>query len=166
MVSPSGTRGTGSTRVRAGRRLNDGLSAESPQSVLPPSPFAAPSIVNVNNTGDAAGLLNNATTYSNNSVPDLIGKVALEPGFGHFELKGLVRFFDDRLSATNLNAATRLPGRTDTALGYGIGGAATVPVIDKRLDLQVSGLVGRYGSAQLPDFALKGPGERMVENVR
>ena len=39
-----------------------GLSAESPQSVLPPSPFAAPSLVNVSNTGDAAGLLNNATT--------------------------------------------------------------------------------------------------------
>lgn len=139
-----------------------GLSAESPQSVLPPSPFAAPSLVNVNNTGDAAGLLNNSTTYSNSSVPDLIGKVAIEPGFGHFELKGLVRFFDDRLSATNLNAQTRLPGRSDTALGYGIGGAATLPVIDKRLDLQVSGLVGqgigRYGSAQLPDFALKADG--------
>ncbi|GJD56301.1 MULTISPECIES: hypothetical protein [Methylobacterium] len=139
-----------------------GLSAESPQSVLPPSPFAAPSLVNVNNTGDAAGLLNNATTYSNNSAPDIIGKLALEPGFGHFELKGLVRFFDDRLSPTNLTAAVRLPGRSDTALGYGIGGAATVPVIDKRLDLQVSGLVGqgigRYGSAQLPDFALKADG--------
>ena len=139
-----------------------GLSAESPQSVLPPSPFAAPGIVNVSNAGDPIGQLNTSTTYSNNSVPDIIGKVALEPGFGHFELKGLVRFFDDRLSATNLDAATRLPGRTDTALGYGIGGAVTLPVIDKRLDLQVSGLVGqgigRYGSAQLPDFALKADG--------
>lgn len=139
-----------------------GLSAESPQSVLPPSPFAAPSNVNLSNAGDPVGQLNTTTTYSNNSVPDIIGKVALEPGFGHFELKGLVRFFDDRLSATNLNAVTRLPGRTDTALGYGIGGAATLPVIDKRLDLQVSGLVGqgigRYGSAQLPDFALKADG--------
>ena len=139
-----------------------GLSLESPQSVLPPSPFAAPGIVNVSNAGDAVGQLNTSTTYSNNSVPDVIGKLALEPGFGHFELKGLVRFFDDRLSPTNLTAATRLPGRTDTALGYGIGGAATLPVIDKRLDLQVSGLVGqgigRYGSAQLPDFALKADG--------
>ncbi|MBU69644.1 MAG: hypothetical protein CL858_30175 [Cupriavidus sp.] len=139
-----------------------GLSAESPQSVLPPSPFAAPGFVNVNNIGDAAGLLNNSTTYSNNSIPDLAGKLAVEPGFGHFELKGLVRFFDDRLSPTNLTAATRLPGHTDTALAYGIGGAATVPMIDKHLDLQVSGLVGqgigRYGSAQLPDFALKANG--------
>lgn len=139
-----------------------GLSLESPQSVLPPSPFAAPGLVNVSNAGDAVGQLNTSTTYSNNSAPDVIGKLALEPGFGHFELKGLVRFFDDRLSPANLTAATRLPGRTDTALGYGIGGAATLPVIDKRLDLQVSGLVGqgigRYGSAQLPDFALKADG--------
>lgn len=139
-----------------------GLSAESPQSVLPPSPFAAPGIVNVSNTGDAVGQLNTTTTYSNNSAPDLIGKVALEPGFGHFEVKGLVRFFDDRLSPTSLTATTRLPGHSDTAVGYGIGGAATLPVIDKRLDLQVSGLVGqgigRYGSAQLPDFALKADG--------
>lgn len=139
-----------------------GLSLESPQSVLPPSPFAAPGLVNVSNAGDAVGQLNTSTTYSNNSAPDVIGKLALEPGFGHFELKGLVRFFDDRLSPANLTAVTRLPGRTDTALGYGIGGAATLPVIDKRLDLQVSGLVGqgigRYGSAQLPDFALKADG--------
>jgi len=139
-----------------------GLSAESPQSVLPPSPFAAPGLVNLSNAGDAVGQLNTSTTYSNNSAPDLIGKVALEPGFGHFELKGLVRFFDDRLSPTSLTATTRLPGHSDTALGYGIGGAATLPVIDKRLDLQVSGLVGqgigRYGSAQLPDFALKADG--------
>jgi hypothetical protein len=139
-----------------------GLSAESPQSVLPPSPFAAPATVNLSNAGDPIGQLNTTTTYSNNSAPDIIGKVALEPGFGHFELKGLVRFFDDRLSPANLTPSTRLPGRTDTALGYGIGGAATLPVIDKRLDLQVSGLVGqgigRYGSAQLPDFALKADG--------
>lgn len=139
-----------------------GLSAESPQSVLPPSPFAAPGLVNLNNTGDGAGLLNTATTYSNNSAPDIVGKLAVEPGFGHYEVKGLVRFFDDRLSATNITAATRLPGRSDSALGYGIGGAATLPVIDKVLDVQVSGLVGegigRYGSAQLPDFALKADG--------
>ncbi|MCJ2011489.1 hypothetical protein [Methylobacterium sp. J-076] len=139
-----------------------GLSVESPQSVLPPSPFAAPSTVNVNNTGDAAGLLNNSTTYSNSRIPDIAGKLAFEPGFGHYEVKGLARFFDDRIAPTALSATVRTPGRSDTAFGYGIGGAATLPVIDKRLDLQVSGLVGRgigrYGSAQLPDFALRADG--------
>ncbi|MDP4006626.1 hypothetical protein [Methylobacterium sp. NEAU K] len=139
-----------------------GLSLESPQSVLPPSPFAAPANVNLNNIGDAAGLLNNSTTYSNNSAPDIIGKLAFEPGFGHYELKGLVRFFDDRLIATNLNATTRLPGRTETAMGYGIGGSASFPVLPSLLDVQLSGLygqgIGRYGSSQLPDFALKADG--------
>lgn len=139
-----------------------GLSFESPQSILPPSPFAAPSTVNVNNSGDAAGLLNNSTTYSNNSVPDIAGKLAFEPGFGHYEVKGLVRFFDDRVAPTALAGTLRSPGRSDGAVGYGFGGAATLPVIDKRLDLQVSGLagqgIGRYGSSQLPDFALKTDG--------
>jgi hypothetical protein len=139
-----------------------GLSVESPQSVLPPSPFAAPGTVNVNNSGDAAGLLNNATTYSNNSIPDIAGKLAVEPGFGHYEVKGLVRFFDDRIAPGTLTGGLRTAGRSETAVGYGVGGAATLPVIDKRLDLQVSGLVGegigRYGSAQLPDFALRADG--------
>lgn len=130
-----------------------GLSLESPQSVLPPSPFATPSglTVNVNNSGDAAGLLNSSTTYSNNNAPDIIGKLAFEPGFGHYEVKGLVRFFNDRLV-----------GRSDDAVGYGFGAAVTFPLFDKRLDIQVSGLVGegigRYGSGQLPDFALRANG--------
>ena len=133
-----------------------GLSVEAPQSVLPASPFAAPANVDVSNAGDPAGLLNGATTYSNNSIPDIVGKVAIEPGFGHYELKGLVRFFEDRVSPTT---AAGPGGRTETATGHGIGGAATLPVIDRALDLQVSGLVGRgigrYGTSQLPDFALK-----------
>lgn len=139
-----------------------GLSVESPQSVLPPSPSAAPGIVNVNNTGDAARLLSNSKTYSNSGVPDFIGKLAVEPGHGHFELKGLVRFFDDRLGPTNLTATARLPGRPDSAVGYSIGGAENLPVIDKQLDPQISGLVGqgivRYGSAQLPDLATNANG--------
>jgi hypothetical protein len=139
-----------------------GVSVESPQSVLPPSPFAAPGTVNVNNAGDAAGQLNNSTTYSNNSIPDIAGKLAFEPGFGHYEIKGLARFFDDRIGPTALAGTLRTSGRSDTAVGYGFGGAATLPLIDKRLDLQVSGLagqgIGRYGSGQLPDFALRTDG--------
>ena len=70
--------------------------------------------------------------------------------------------FDDRLIATNLNASTRLTGRTDTVMGYGIGGSASFPVLPSLLDVQLSGLygqgTGRYGSSQLPDFALKANG--------
>lgn len=129
--------------------VSAGLSFESPQAVFPPAPFAAPAGVSVNNPGDSAGLLNNTTTYSNDIMPDVIGKVAFDPGWGHYELKGLARMFSDRTNGT-----------THDVWGYGGGFSATMPIITKYLDLQLSGLVGagigRYGAAQLPDVALSG----------
>jgi hypothetical protein len=129
--------------------VSAGLSIESPQAVFPPSPFAAPAGVNVNNPGDSAGLLNNTTTYSNDVMPDIIGKVAFDPGWGHYELKGLGWIFTNRVTGT-----------THDTWGYGGGLAATLPLIPSQLDLQLSGLVGagigRYGSVQLPDVALSG----------
>ncbi|WP_128565423.1 hypothetical protein [Methylobacterium crusticola] len=148
---------TRNPQVRVVKDVAPGLWAavalESPQSVLPPSPFAAPNGVSVNfsNPGDVVGQLNSTTTYSNNSAPDVTAKLAFEPGFGHYEVKGLARFFNDRVI-----------GRTNDATGYGIGASATFPVLDKRLDFQISGLVGRgigrYGTALLPDFALRADG--------
>jgi hypothetical protein len=129
--------------------VSAGVSFESPQAVFPPSPFAAPAGVNVNNPGDSAGLLNATTTYSNDIMPDVIAKVAFEPGWGHYELKGLARMFTNRTAGT-----------THDVWGYGGGFAAIMPVIPKLLDLQLSGLVGagigRYSSSQLPDVALSG----------
>jgi hypothetical protein len=125
-----------------------GLSIETPQAVLPPSPFAPPVTINVNNPGDPAGLMNSTTTYSNDVMPDVVGKLAFDPGFGHYEAKALARRFTDRTF-----------GATNEAWGYGIGGAATVPIIPNVLDVQASGLVGRgigrYATSQLPDFALR-----------
>lgn len=124
-----------------------GLSLESPQGVLPPSPFAAPGGVNVNNTGDAGGLENNSTTYTNDLIPDIIAKLAVDPGWGHYEVKGVARIFTDNVSGTN-----------NAVWGYGAGGAATLPIVPKMIDLQLSGLagygIGRYGSGQLPDVAV------------
>lgn len=131
-----------------------GVSIESPQSILPPGPFTTPAgvTVNVNNSGDAGGLLNNSTPYSINTAPDVVAKLAFEPGFGHYEIKGLARFFEDRVI-----------GRSNEETGFGIGAAAILPVVADRVDFQVSGLWGRgisrYGSGQLPDFALKANGD-------
>jgi len=123
-----------------------GVSAESPQMVT--SPISVPSSVNFNNTGNGAGLLNGTTTYSNDYIPDFDGKIALEPGWGHYEVKGLIREFTDRASGTNY-----------TTTGYGVGGAATMPIVPSFVELQLSGLygygIGRYGSGQLPDAAFK-----------
>ena len=77
-----------------------GLSAESPQAVTSGGP-AVPTGVNVNNNGNGAGLLNGTTTYTNDYIPDFDAKIAYEPGWGHYELKGLIREFTDRALGTN-----------------------------------------------------------------
>jgi hypothetical protein len=122
-----------------------GVSAEDPQTVT--SPITAPSNVNWSNSGDSAGLLNNSTSYSTNYIPDFNGKVAADPGWGHYELKGTLRFFNAHTSGDGTNLTT----------GWGVGGAATMPIIPQYFELQLSCLaghgIGRYGSGQLPDAA-------------
>jgi hypothetical protein len=128
-----------------GNGLWAGVSVEDPQTIT--SPITAPSNVNWTNNGNSAGLLNNSTTYSTNYIPDFNGKLALDPGWGHYEVKSTLRFF---------NAHTSGAG-TNTVNGWGFGGAATMPVLPQYLEIQLSGLaghgIGRYGSGQLPDAA-------------
>lgn len=127
--------------------VSAGVSFESPQANFPSGAFTAPAGVNINNPGDSAGYLNATTTYSNDIMPDIIAKVAIDPGWGHYELKGLARVFTDRAAGT-----------THETWGYGGGPAAIMPLIPTYLDFQVSGLVGagigRYGTTLLPDAAL------------
>ena len=84
----------------------------------------------------------------------LVGKVACEPGWGHFEIKVLGRVFRDRIAAT-----ADTVGRTNTTGGYGVGFGALVPLAGKRLDLSLEGLagqgIGRYGTAGFPDVTLE-----------
>lgn len=139
---------TRNPQIRVVEELADGLwagvSLESAQAVT--SPIIAPAKTNETNSGDAAGLLNNTTTYSTDRMPDFIGKVAWEPGFGHYEAKALGREFSARTAGSNHHA-----------WGFGFGGAATLPVVPGAVELQASGLygdgIGRYGSGQLPDVA-------------
>jgi hypothetical protein len=127
-----------------GHGLWAGVSAESPQMVT--SPITTPSNVNYTNPGNPAGLLNNATSYSNDYIPDFDGKIAFDPGFGHYEFKSLIRTFTARSSGT-----------THHTFGYGFGGAAMLPLMPPYVEVQLSGLggygIGRYGSGQLPDAA-------------
>ncbi|HYM02257.1 MAG TPA: hypothetical protein VET85_04865 [Stellaceae bacterium] len=143
-----------------------GLSLESPQGSLA---AGAPSITtaagagtnaspNTANLGDAAGLLNNTTGYTNDIAPDIIGKIAIDPGFGHYELKALARAFSDH---TGIVAGSN-NGTNNVTWGYGAGAAVTLPLVPKVIDFQLSGLVGRgigtYGSGQLPDVAVTANG--------
>lgn len=76
------------------RTLWLGISAESPQAVLQSSaePLAPGLLVNTSNAGDATGQLNSTTTYSPDTLPDLIAKAAVDTRFGHYEVFGMGRF--------------------------------------------------------------------------
>jgi hypothetical protein len=106
--------------------------------------------------------VNSIQSYSNNYAPDLIAKVAADPGYGHYELYGLLRFLGGRVSFPG-------SGVNHNTTGQGVGAGMILPVVPKMLDFQVSGLigqgVGRYGSSQLADvtFAPDGKIEPLSE---
>ncbi len=99
------------------------------------------------------GFNSTTTPYSLNHVPDVIGKVAADPTVAgrdvHVEAYGLYRDLFDRVTYTN--GVSTNQDRT----GYGFGGGLVTDLVPKRLELQVSGLIGRgigrYATSTLPD---------------
>ena len=110
--------------------------------------------VNAYNACNNSGLLDSATACSNDVAPDFVEKIAADPGWGHYELFGLERFFADHVSTLAVpNSWTQ-----KVNFGWGVGGSALLPVIPKYLDLQGSVMTGqgtgRYGSSQLADVTI------------
>jgi hypothetical protein len=106
--------------------------------------------------GNGGGLYNSTANYSFNRFPDLVGKLVYEPGFGHYEVFAIGRFFRDRVypnaSASTPSAAGAFTSKVD---GGGIGGNARASLFAKKLDAGVHFLggagVGRYSTSTLPD---------------
>lgn len=154
-----------------------GLSLEEPQTTF--SSSAGPNCLTGANASTATGggtleytacggpNVNTIQAYSDNFAPDIIAKVAADPGWGHYEMYGLLRFLGGRVSF-----ASNGTGKNYTTTGEGIGAGMIVPVVPRMLDFQLSGLVGqgigRYGSASLPDatFSPTGKIEPLAEYTR
>lgn len=106
--------------------------------------------------------VNSTQAYSDNIAPDIIAKIAADPGWGHYELYGLLRFLGGRVSFPG-------HGQNYQTTGEGIGGAMLLPLIPSKLEFQLSGLigkgVGRYGTSQIADatFAPNGQIEPLSE---
>jgi hypothetical protein len=100
------------------------------------------------------------TTYAINPAPDLIAKIAFDPGWGHYEVFGIGRFFRDRIYPTA--STTTTPAYNDTEFGGGIGGSLRVPTLHKHLDVGLKGLwgtgIGRYGNTTIADVTVKPDG--------
>jgi hypothetical protein len=149
--------------VRVTKNFNNrvwaAFAVEDPESTYSAA-FVPPNIMGLNTSQNASTgvnllpfLANYSNGHSTTLAPDLVAKVAIEPGWGHFEVKALGRFFRDRIAST-----ATANGHTNTSEGYGFGFAALLPVVKTKLDVSVEGLagqgIGRYGASGLPDVTL------------
>jgi hypothetical protein len=125
-------------------------------------------------TGAATTTCSAAANYSYNPSPDIIAKLAFEPGFGHYEVFGVYSRFRDRVFPCEDIASTVLCGTSTTAgpnasaafnsskNGGGIGANARWSFAQKRLDFGLHALggsgVGRYGTGGLSDASVRANG--------
>jgi len=143
----------------------------------------------VGETG-ASNSYNTTANYSFNPAPDIIAKIAFDPGFGHYEIFGIADRFTGRVfpCAEDVTAGTppvittvgpSCPSLTDggTAAaafnsskeGGGIGASARFNIA-KRVVIGIKGFggsgVGRYGPGGLPDVSVNGDGSlHLVKNL-
>lgn len=131
--------------------------------------------------GNGGGLYNafDTTGYVVNRVPEFIVKAAFDPGFGHYEVFGILSEFRNRLypcavigtTAGNFptpvtptvlsctQSASLTPSAAgasnDSRTGGAFGASFHAPVLGKKLDVGLKALTGdgtgRFGSAQLAD---------------
>jgi hypothetical protein len=144
----------------------------------------------LNAPGAGGGLYNafDATGYTTNKAPDFIFKAAADPGFGHYELLGIVSVFRDRIypcgavgtqandtdvPAVPLSVSCTANGAPSTSVsnagafnhsttGGGLGASAAWSLFGKKLDFGAKAVagdgIGRYGSSQLADATARPDG--------
>ncbi|MGC9293599.1 MAG: hypothetical protein ACP5EP_12920, partial [Acidobacteriaceae bacterium] len=134
------------------RKMFVGVSLENPQTTFGGHGYSNNFVLGT--AGNPGGLLNPNANYSINMAPDIIAKIAIEPGFGHYEVAGISTFLRDRVypnvstkSATGAYNASKVAG--------GVEGAAWFPFRKGLYNIGLRGLygqsVGRYGASTLPD---------------
>jgi hypothetical protein len=133
----------------------------------------------------ASNTFNTTSTYGFNPSPDLIAKIAFDPGFGHYEIFGLSDRFQNRIfpcenisfagtppvpvaslpactSASTLTAASPVDAYNSTKAGGGFGVNARWAFDNKHIVFGVHGFggsgVGRYGASQLADVSINADG--------
>ena len=108
----------------------------------------------------------NLANYSFNPSPDFVGKLAFQPGFGHYEIFGVATQFRDRVFPDAGLTPASAAGAYNSSTWTGGGGAnARWSLFDKHFDIGIHGLggrgLGRYGTAGLSDVTVA-PNGRLV----
>ncbi len=165
---------------RASKSVNNkffiGLSAENAET-LNPTGNGIPLNEVIGSAGTGGGLYNATANYSFNYAPDLIAKIAFEPGWGHWEVFGIQRTFRDRIypnetcTSTTVSSGlttTTCTGNTtgaynDKEIGAGLGGGFRAPLANKKVTIGLKGLwgqgMGRYGSSTIADVTIRPDGQ-------
>jgi hypothetical protein len=146
----------------------------------------------INAPGQSGGLFNafDPTGYTVNKAPDFIVKAAADPGWGHYEVFGILSVFRDRIFPCGVVGTTagNLPkpatpevvacpvdgtvapsgagAFNSTATGGGGGASLNVPLFTKKVDFGLKAVagdgIGRYGSAQLSDLTARPDGTQAL----
>jgi hypothetical protein len=144
----------------------------------------------IHNNGDnfligeagASNSYNTTGTYTFNPSPDIIAKIAFDPGFGHYEIFGLYDRFRDRIfpcgeltpvtppttpatytcNGVPATAASAIGAYNASKNGGGFGANARWAFDHKHIIFGLHGFggsgVGRYGAAQLSDLTFNANG--------
>ena len=131
----------------------------------------------------ASNSYNTTANYTFNPSPDLIAKVAFDPGFGHYEIFGLYDRFRDRVfpcgevaSSTATCGGSTVAGPNALGAynasknGGGVGASARWAFANKHIVFGLKGFdgsgIGRYAPGGLSDVAINGNGTlRLIKNV-
>jgi len=138
--------------IRLTKTFNDkvaiGFALENPQATLTSHGNASNYLVG--QAGDGKSY-NSLSTYGFNPAPDIIAKIAFDPGFGHYEIFGLV----DRFTGRIFPCAELAPGVTTC---NGVTGASAAGAYNASKEGGGFGASGRWVFAKHVTFGLKGFG--------
>jgi len=167
--------------IRLTKTFNDkvafAVSMENPQASLTTHGNASNYLLG--ETG-ASNSYNTTANYSFNPSPDIIAKVAFDPGFGHYEVFGLLDRFTDRVfpcvefptgsplcTATGATSATG--AYNSSKEGGGVGASARWRIA-KRVTFGLKGFggsgIGRYAPGGLSDASINADGTiHLIKNL-
>ena len=139
-----------------GNKVFLGASAENAETLNPAGSGFSTTDFTFGQTGDTGGLEDNQSNYTPNPSPDFVIKMAFQPGWGHWEVFNIDRFFQDRVYPTGGTPYN------NTVEGSGIGGGFRAPLGTKKVTIGLKGLwgegMGRYGSTTIADVTVRSNG--------
>ncbi|MGA2100888.1 MAG: hypothetical protein ABSG34_07265 [Candidatus Sulfotelmatobacter sp.] len=132
-----------------GDKVSFAVAIENPQATLTTHGNAANYLLG---ESGASNSYNTTATYSFNPSPDIIAKIAFDPGFGHYEVFGIADRFTDRVFPCGEVLAKATCG------GYGPGVISAVGAYNASKEGGGIGVSARWNIAKRVTFGLKGVG--------